>query len=52
MNFFSVKQVEMLASKHHIYLLNSGRINVCGLTPSNVEYVANAIHDVVCNAPI
>ncbi|KXJ14640.1 aspartate aminotransferase, cytoplasmic isoform X3 [Exaiptasia diaphana] len=47
----NIKQVEMLTNKHHIYLLNSGRINICGLTPSNIDYVAAAIHDVVCNAP-
>ncbi|KAM7437581.1 Golgi Transport [Porites harrisoni] len=48
----SVKQVEFLASKYHIYLLNSGRINICGITSANVDYVAKAIYDAVttCNA--
>ncbi|XP_001626359.2 aspartate aminotransferase, cytoplasmic [Nematostella vectensis] len=43
----NLKQVRRLTEKHHIYLLDSGRINICGLTPANVEYVARAIHDVV-----
>lgn len=46
---FSVDQVRLLTQKHHIYLLNSGRINVCGITHKNVDYVGRAIHDVVTN---
>lgn len=45
--FSTVKQVEFLAKKYHIYLLNSGRINICGITTHNVDYVAQAIHDAV-----
>ena len=40
-----------MVKKYHIYLLSSGRINVCGLTPSNLDYVAEAIHDAVTNLP-
>jgi len=43
------KQCEHLVNHYHIYLLNSGRINMCGLTTGNVEYVAKAINDVVNN---
>ncbi|KAJ7336719.1 Golgi Transport [Desmophyllum pertusum] len=43
----NAKQVEFLAKKYHIYLLNSGRINICGITSHNVEYVAKAIYDAV-----
>ena len=43
----TAKQVEMLINKYHIYLLKNGRINVCGLNPSNLDYVAAAIDDVV-----
>jgi len=43
------KQVEFLISKYHIYLLKSGRINMCGLNTSNIDYIANAIHDAVTN---
>ena len=46
-SFSSVKQVEFLAKNHHIYLLNSGRINICGITTHNVEYIAKAIHEAV-----
>ena len=45
--FFAAKQVEFLASKYHIYLLNSGRVNICGITTHNVDYVAKAICDAV-----
>lgn len=43
----SLAQVEYLISEYHIYLLSSGRINMCGLNESNVDYVANAIHAAV-----
>jgi len=38
-----------LIREYHIYLLRDGRINVSALTTGNVDYVANAIYDVVCN---
>ncbi|OWF49471.1 aspartate aminotransferase, cytoplasmic-like [Mizuhopecten yessoensis] len=44
----SEAQVDLLQSKYHIYMLKSGRINMCGLTSSNIDYVADAIHSVVC----
>jgi aspartate/tyrosine/aromatic aminotransferase len=43
------KQCEQMISKHHIYMTSNGRISVAGLTTNNVEYVANAIKDVVDN---
>lgn len=43
------QQVKILIDKFHIYLLSSGRINMCGLNESNVEYVAQAIHTAVCH---
>ena len=44
-------QVDYLTKKHHIYLLKNGRINMCGLNSSNVEYVAAAIKDAVITHP-
>jgi aspartate/tyrosine/aromatic aminotransferase len=41
------EQVEMLREKHAIYIVGSGRINVAGLTPSNIDYVTEAISRVV-----
>ncbi|XP_055376770.1 aspartate aminotransferase, cytoplasmic [Condylostylus longicornis] len=41
------KQVKYLIEKHHIYLLSTGRINMCGLNPNNVERFAKAIHEAV-----
>jgi len=43
------KHVEMLKQKYHIYMLGSGRINMCGINPKNIDYIANAFHDVVSN---
>ncbi|CAD5118874.1 DgyrCDS7547 [Dimorphilus gyrociliatus] len=43
------QQVEYINKKYHIYMLKSGRINMCGLTTKNMDYVANAIHDAVTN---
>eukprot|EP01083_Nonionella_stella_P002465 7118_1 len=43
------KQVDIMINKHHIYLLTNGRISMAGVASSNVEYIANAINDVVVN---
>ena len=39
-------QVERLAKEYHIYLVSNGRLSVAGITHTNVEYVAKAIHSV------
>ncbi|KAJ8940037.1 hypothetical protein NQ314_010869 [Rhamnusium bicolor] len=44
-------QSENMVKKYHIYMLRSGRISMCGLTPSNVDYVAEAIKDTVTSLP-
>ncbi|XP_075160762.1 glutamate oxaloacetate transaminase 1 [Haematobia irritans] len=41
------KQVRILIDEYHIYLLKTGRINMCGLNESNVNYVAEAINAAV-----
>lgn len=41
------KQCEFLIQQHHIYLLRSGRINVCGISPNNVDKVTKAFHEAV-----
>lgn len=51
-SLFSEKQVEHLVNKYHIYLLRSGRINMCGLNENNLDYVANAIHEAVTLFPV
>lgn len=33
--------------EYHIYIMKSGRANMCGLTLKNLDYVANAIHEAV-----
>lgn len=45
----SVKQCEQMISKHHVYLLKSGRISMSGINTKNVAYLAAAINDVVRN---
>ncbi|XP_067008605.2 aspartate aminotransferase, cytoplasmic [Anabrus simplex] len=45
------RQVEHLVNEYHIYLLKSGRINMCGLTTKNIDYVATAIHETVLKFP-
>lgn len=40
-------EVAVLKQEHHIYMLPSGRISMCGITPANVEDVANAIRKVI-----
>lgn len=46
----SVNQCEHLIKNYHIYLMkDGGRINMCGLTTKNIDYVASAVHDVVTN---
>lgn len=42
------QQSEHMIKQYHIYLLD-GRINMCGITAKNVDYVAKAIVDTVVN---
>lgn len=46
-SLFSEKQVRILIDEYHIYLLKTGRINMCGLNENNVNYVAEAINAAV-----
>ncbi|XP_064173354.1 aspartate aminotransferase, cytoplasmic [Anguilla rostrata] len=41
------KQVEYLVKEKHVYLMASGRINMCGVTTKNIDYVAESIHEAV-----
>jgi aspartate aminotransferase len=43
----SAKQAEFLIKERHIYLLRDGRINMCGVTTKNVDYVATSIREAV-----
>ena len=38
---------QYLLNEKHIYLLKNGRISMCGVTPGNIDYVANSIHEAV-----
>ncbi|EFJ33874.1 hypothetical protein SELMODRAFT_83150 [Selaginella moellendorffii] len=39
-------QVDRLTKEFHIYMTRNGRISMAGVTTGNVEYLANAIHEV------
>jgi aspartate aminotransferase len=39
-------QVEKIIKEHSVYLTKDGRISVAGITSSNVEHLAKAMHDV------
>lgn len=43
----TAKQVEYMIKEKHVYLMASGRINMCGLTTKNIDYVAQSIHETV-----
>jgi aspartate aminotransferase len=43
----TAEQVDTLREIHHVYMIRDGRISVAGLNDSNVEYVAEAIKEVV-----
>ena len=45
--FSAAKQVEFMVKEKHIYLMASGRINMCGVTTRNIDYVAESIHEAV-----
>lgn len=46
---FAEKQSLHMIAKHHVYMLRSGRINMCGINTKNVKYIAKAIHETVTN---
>ena len=46
-----VLQVEYLISKHHIYLMKSGRISLCGLNSTNIQYFVDAVKDALTVHP-
>ena len=41
----------MLIKQYHIYLMKDGRINMCGITSKNADYVAAAFYDVITKFP-
>ena len=45
--FVSSRHNQIIVREKHIYLLKSGRISMCGVTPANIDYVAQSIHQAV-----
>lgn len=43
----AAQQVQYMVKEKHVYLMASGRINMCGLTSKNIDYVAQSIHEAV-----
>ncbi len=48
--YIIAKQVDLLKTKHHIYMTTDGRISLPGLNSKNVQILANAVQDVLHNA--
>ncbi len=44
------EQVDALRERYSIYMVRSGRINVAGINENNVDYIAQAIVDVLKNS--
>ena len=42
----SEKDVEKLKKDYSIYIVNSGRVNIAGITTNNVQYIAESINKV------
>ncbi|OMO67761.1 Aspartate/other aminotransferase [Corchorus olitorius] len=42
-------EVDRLAKEFHIYMTYDGRISMAGVTTKNVDYLANAIHEVTAS---
>ena len=40
------EQVEKITKNHSVYLTKDGRISIAGISSTNVDYLAHAIHDV------
>ena len=40
------EQIERLRTEFHVYILGSSRASVAAINPSNVEYLAKAMHEV------
>ncbi|PWN52626.1 putative aspartate aminotransferase mitochondrial precursor [Violaceomyces palustris] len=45
----SPEQVAKLCQEHHVYLTADGRISVAGITPHNVQHLAESLHKVTSN---
>nr|CAD7453768.1 unnamed protein product [Timema tahoe] len=45
------QQVDHLKEHYHIYMLPSGRISMCGINSSNIEYLSQSIHNTVLLYP-
>ena len=39
--------IETMRDKHHVYIVGSGRINVAGITPDNMDRLCDALADVL-----
>uniref|UniRef100_A0A0X3P2A5 Aspartate aminotransferase n=1 Tax=Schistocephalus solidus TaxID=70667 RepID=A0A0X3P2A5_SCHSO len=47
----SREQTNILREKFHVYMTGDGRMNMCGLNESNIDYVVKAFHEtVLCGA--
>ena len=47
----SRKQCEILANKHHIYLLSTGRVSLTGINTHNIQRIVQAFKEAIEEAP-
>ena len=48
----STDQVHELRNKYSIYMTDDGRISIAGLNTKNLDFVANAFHEVSQGKPL
>lgn len=48
----STDQVEQLKANYHIYMTSDGRISIAGLNTHNLDYIAEAFHNVSKGGPL
>ena len=43
----NVEDVKKLKSRHSIYIVESGRINIAGITSKNINYISECINKII-----
>lgn len=43
----SKEQVRRLKSEYHIYVVNSGRVNIAGIRSANIDYLVDSIATII-----
>lgn len=43
-------QCQLLIQQHHVYIMSDGRVNVCAITPDNINELTEKFYDVITNS--